>query len=308
MEGEEYLDKEYVFSKICANSTDGNCLGNEKLKELKSKSELAGNKELLSAINAAISDPTNSELQRQIMYHKGITDILADEEFVDTLIKGFKVPAPQGNKLFSNFNIDLILGQLHEMVPTFKNYNCVLMDFHTNNSEPLTQASMPNSQLIAGIKSGEIATFGTIPNTLVSTGDTSKVGHWVALFGDFRDDANSHLDSNGIWSVEYYNSTGNNAPAGMYKWMQQLAETIQSECNHKCVALNVSNVSSQQGPSECGIYSLHYIICRLMGIPYKHFREDKIPDKSIEKIRKIFVDGNKIPDHMRKKLRGCNYY
>jgi len=299
MNQEEYLSPDYVFNQVCAFSKDGNCLGNKKLNELKSKAELVGSKELLSKINAAIADPTNSKLQKDIIHHSDIFKVLTDDEYIDTLIKGFKAPAPQGNKLFSNFNEDLILRQLNEAVPTFKNYNCVLMDFHTHGGEPLTQAAESNSELIKGIKSGDICSFGTIPNTLVSTGDTSKVGHWVALFGDFRD--------NDLWTIEYYNSTGNSAPSPMFKWMEKLAKAIEDDTNHKCIALNVSNVASQSGPSECGIYSLHYLLCRLMGISYKEFRKDKIPDATIEKMRKLFDNVEELPGPVKNKLRNYGY-
>jgi hypothetical protein len=162
----------------------------------------------------------------------------------------------------------------------------------------LTKAKDPNSELIRGIKDGTIFSFGTIPNTLVSSGDTSKVGHWVALFGDFRGNN---------WTIEYYNSTGQNAPAGMFKWMEELAATIQRECNNKCMAVNVSNVVSQKGPTECGIYALHYIFCRLAGIELKKLREDKISDEQITKIRRIFVDEQKLSSAIKKVLRDKCY-
>jgi hypothetical protein len=66
---------------------------------------------------------------------------------------------------------------------------------------------------------------------------------------------------------------------------------------------NVSNVVSQKGPSECGAYALHYIICRICGISYKKFREKKISDGSVEKIRKLFIDSSKIKGEIKKLLR-----
>lgn len=294
---EDYLSEDYVFAPVCT-SRDGNCMGNKKLFELQAKAEAVGDKELVGLINEAIANPTNSELQYKIISHEAITNILDDEEYLQLLIQNFKSPAPQGNKLFSNFNENLILKQLHEMVPTFKNYDCVLMDFYNDRNEPLAKAADPKSDLIRGIKSGEIRTFGTIPNTLVSTGDTSRVGHWVALFGDFRD-ANK-------WTIEYYNSTGQNAPAAMFQWMKKLAEVIRAETNHDCEAINVSNIDSQHGPSECGMYALHYVICRSMGVSYKDFRRDKIPDKEIEKLRRLFGDVTKLESPILELLRRHN--
>lgn len=297
MEDTKELDlAEYISGRICAYG-DGNCLGN-KLKSIKDMSELTNDPEYKSLVSASIANPNNSELQFAIMNHPKTIDVLGDEEYIKTLIANFKVPAPQGNKLFSNFHEDLILRQLGTLVPTFKDFRCVLMDFYKYPDELLNKAKNPGSDFINGIKNGDIFSFGTIPNTLVSSGDTTKVGHWVALFGDFRGKD---------WTIEYYNSTGNNAPAGMFKWMQELAANIERECNCKCSAINVSNVVSQKGPTECGIYSLHYIICRLGGIDYKRFREDKIPDDSVNKLRKLFADEGKFDKKIRKFLRDKGY-
>lgn len=288
---------EYIKGKVCVYG-DGNCLG-DTLNSIKSMSELTGDKEYIKLVSAASANPDDSKLQFEIINHPRTIDALGgEEEYLKTLIEKFKVPAPQGNKLFSNFHEDLILRQLGTIVPTFKDYRCVLMDFYKNPGEPLTMAKDPNSELIRGIKNGDIFSFGTIPNTLVSSGDISKVGHWVALFGDFRSVE---------WTIEYYNSTGNSAPAGMFKWMEELASAIERSCNNKCKAINVSNVISQKGPTECGIYSLHYLICRLGGIDYKRFREDKIPDNEVNKLRKLFMDESKLNDRIKKLLRGKCY-
>jgi Ulp1 protease family, C-terminal catalytic domain len=288
---------EYIKGRVCVLG-DGNCLG-DKIISIKDMAELTGDKEYIKLVNASAANPNDSSLQFEIMNNPKTIDTLGGEdEYIQTLIENFKVPAPQGNKLFSNFHEDLILRQLGTVVPTFKDYRCVLMDFYKDEKEPLTQIKNPNSEFIRDVKNGKIFSFGTIPNTLVSTGDTSKVGHWVALFGDFRDS---------IWTIEYYNSTGNNAPAGIFKWMEEVAAVLSRECNNKCIAINVSNIASQKGPTECGIYSQHYIICRLAGIEYKYFREDKIPDSSVNKLRKLFFDESKLNDKIKKVLRNRGY-
>lgn len=234
----------------------------------------------------------NADSQLKLLYDERTVIALGDnyiEEF-----KRFKSHAPQQNKLFSNFNINLILQQFHNIEPSFMNFDCELMDFYNNPDSPLSKSLNKNSALLEGIKSGETLTFGTIPNTLVSTGDTRKVGHWVALFGDFRGKK---------FTIEYYNSSGNNAPAKFFAWMESLADLISQECNCDCMALNVTNIASQKGPSECGIYSLHYIICRLVGIPYKKFREHKISDEDINKLRKLFLDESNIKGKAKELLR-----
>ena len=293
-----YLDaRALLHSGPCGPGKHGEkvCFSDDAFHKIKNHADITGNKPMMDKIKNVMLDP-NAKAQRDLLYDEGTTAALG-EEFIDELINGFRVPAPQGNKLFSNFNENLILKQLHAIVPTFHNFDCVLMDFYDDEQNPLTRIMDDNSEFIRGVQSGEILTFGTIPNTLVSRGDISKVGHWVALFGDFREDE---------WTIEYYNSTGNNAPKGMFNWMQQLAQHLQSNCGHKCIAVNVSNVASQKGPTECGIYSMHYLICRLIGIDYKAFRANKIPDNEINKIRKIFANEADTPNHIKKLLRSYN--
>lgn len=293
-----YLDPRAILNPgPCGPGRSGDmCFSDGAISKLRKHAADNSDKQMSEEINRVLANPTHDN-QYNLLHNPETVKALNDEGFIDELITGFKVPAPQGNKLFNNFNENLILKQLHVAVPSFANFDCMLMDFYKDPNNSLTLAANENSQFISNIRSGDILSFGTIPNTLVSSGDITRVGHWVALFGDFRGDT---------WTIEYYNSTGNNAPKGMYDWMQNLAKIIKDNCGHNCIALNVSNVASQKGPTECGIYSLHYIICRLIGIDYKEFRANKIPDNEVNKIRKIFTDEAKIPRHIKMLLRSKN--
>jgi hypothetical protein len=244
-------------------------------------------------ISDALVNPDPNK-QLELLYdHRTIT-ALGNELYVEEFTTRFKPHSPQKNELFNNFNINMVLTQLHLLEPTFKNFDCELMDFYNNPNSALGKSLDKNSELISGIKSGEILTFGTVPNTLLASGDTTKVGHWVALFGDFRGKK---------FTIEYYNSSGSNAPAKYFAWMESLSKLISEETNCECQAINVSNISSQKGPSECGIYSIHYIICRLLGIPYKKFREHKISDNDVNKLRKLFLDASKVTGETLNVLR-----
>lgn len=283
------LDPKHIINgSVCAPGVEGKiCFSSDALIAIKKHAE---------------SNPEYAKLVRELdeksqidLLHNGETlEALGVNLYLKEFTTSFRAHGPQGNTLFSNFDENNILLQLHNAVPSFLNFDCELMDFYKDENSPLAKSLKPNSRLIEGIKSGEIYTFGTIPNTLQSSENLSKIGHWVALFGDFREDK---------WTIEYYNSSGNNAPAGMFQWMNQLANQIQLSCNNPCIALNVSNVVSQKGPSECGAYALHFIICRLCGISYKKFREKKIPDASVEKIRKLFIDSSRIKGKVKALLR-----
>ena len=291
-----YLDpKRLIRPGVCGPGVEGDdCFSEEILNKIHSYASASANKHLAGKVEKVRSAPSD-ESRKDLLYDPGTIAAMGDEEFVSTIIQRFKVFAPQGNKLFSNFNENLILKQLNAAVPTFQNFDCVLMDFHEDPSNPLSEiCSGETNWFIDKIRSGDILTFGTIPNTLVSKGDTTKVGHWVALFGDFRGSK---------WTIEYYNSTGSNAPKGMWIWMQRLANLISESCNHGCIAINVSNVASQKGGTECGIYSLHYILCRLCGIDYRVFRKDVIKDSEVQKLRRLFTGIEELPKEFIRPFR-----
>ena len=289
MEG--VIPAEKIINKnICAPGISCiGCFSSEAISKMKTRQDA----EYQQMVTRAIVDG-DPETQLKLLYDERTLETLGTELYMSEFSKRFKSHTPQGNKLFSNFNLNLVLRQLHDIEPSFMNFDCELMDFYDHPGSPLGKSLNKNSPLLEGIKSGETLTFGTVPNTLVSTGDTSKVGHWVALFGDFRSKK---------FTIEFYNSSGNNAPAKFFNWMQSLAKLISDECNCECIALNVSNIASQKGPSECGIYSLHYIISRLVGIPYKAFREHKIKDEDVNKIRKLFLDESAIKGKIKDLLR-----
>jgi hypothetical protein len=285
------IPAEKIINKsICAPGIECvGCFSDEAIREMKSVSDADYQKAVSSAIMNG-----DRESQLKLLYDDKTLAALGDDMYASEFSKRFKSHTPQGNKLFSNYNLNLVLSQLHDIEPTFMNFDCELMDFYNHPDSPLSKSLNKNSALLQGIRSGETLTFGTVPNTLVSTGDTSRVGHWVALFGDFRGKK---------FTIEYYNSSGNNAPAKFFAWMQSLAKLISDETNCDCIALNVSNIASQKGPSECGIYSLHYIISRLVGIPYKSFREHKISDNDVNKIRKLFLNEAEVKGRIKEVLR-----
>lgn len=273
------LKPDSLLNNSVCKSGELMCFDDETLNTIMSHAEKNSDKEMVKKINDLIRKPDN-KTQLEILYDNKTLDALGEQKYLEVFTSDFKGHSPQGNKLYSNFHINTILQQLHELEPTFRNVDCNLMDFYKDPNSELYQF-LHSDLLINEIKSGKTLTFGTIPNTLTNDGNLSTVGHWVGLFGDFRDNT---------WSIEYYNSSGRNAKNEVFLWMENLAEKITQNCGTKCIALNVTNIESQKGDTECGIYSLHFIISRLMGIPYKEFRKRKINDEDVNKLRKLFLD------------------
>jgi hypothetical protein len=241
--------------------------------------------EYKNKILAALDQPDEHDKAKlALMQDDKTLEILGTETYLRELLN-FKAHGPHGNKLFNNYVLNIAMKQLQTLEPTFKSFDCTLIDFTESTPSSNTRAGLNylGDLLNYNFGASEFLTYGCILNTLSSAGAArGDIGHWVALFIDTR--------GKDYISVEYYNSTGSNAAKSLFKWMEKLAEHITAVTNRVAKAINVSNVRSQSGPSECGVYSFHYVICRLLGVPYKQFRVDKIKDADIQKLRAIFFN------------------
>ena len=95
--------------------------------------------------------------------------------------------------------------------------------------------------------------------------------------------------------MEYYNSAGRPPFASIARWMEGARGKLAAlRAQHpakygggpvKTVA--VTEVDHQLGDTECGLYALHYIRCRLEGKPAEFFMgEERIPDAVMSEFRK----------------------
>ena len=99
--------------------------------------------------------------------------------------------------------------------------------------------------------------------------------HWVSFFANF--------DNNEIY---YFDSYGLPEPDEVTKLMDRLKEQG-SELNRD-VKLFTNNVRHQYKNSECGVYSIHFIIKLLEGTKYIDLINNKIDDDSMQENRNIY--------------------
>ena len=134
------------------------------------------------------------------------------------------------------------------------------------------------------IKKG-IVRLGTIFNT----GTLQSGGkHWVALFLNLK-----HKDYMNKFTIEYFDSVGNNPLNEIKTFMNQLKEQI---CKNDCIPihLHVKQLSHQKGNSECGVYCLYFITERLKGRTYVDIQSQLTPDAVMEKWRSKFFRYTKV--------------
>ena len=96
--------------------------------------------------------------------------------------------------------------------------------------------------------------------------------HWVALYINLTDIKKPYIG--------YFDSYGYKTPALIARLMSSFTLQI-STCE-----LGFNARRFQYGGSECGMFSLYYIICMLHGISFKDFCKDSVNDAFMLQLRK----------------------
>lgn len=220
--------------------------------------------------------------------HSEIKAKLGDE-FVENLIKKyFKPPGPaESTGLLSNFNIDDVLDQLADKYKDFYHIPFQMRDWH-NNPE------FKEINLARDVFDRRYRRFGVVFNTDFSTG---RGIHWFCVYGELSED--------GEITIEYFNSSG-----------QEMLPEIQDWINHAVISLEknlkgrktketgilvnnvrsiwVSNAPLQEDQHSCGVWSIFYILMRLMGYKYSWFSAKNVNDAVMLKMREyLFIDEKK---------------
>ena len=97
--------------------------------------------------------------------------------------------------------------------------------------------------------------------------------HWVGLYININDIQNP--------VVGYSDSYGFKPPA----LIARLMKALRLQTPNATLAYNARRF--QNSSTECGMYSMYFIICMIAGIPFKQFVKDKVPDRFMLDLRKI---------------------
>jgi hypothetical protein len=111
--------------------------------------------------------------------------------------------------------------------------------------------------------------------------DTSKQSgsHWVSLFID--------LDKGYVYFSDSY---GMNPEKEISDYMKKAGTFIEQSLNKKLV-MKINKTRHQRGGSECGVYSMDFIIRLLKGQTFEEITAKRIPDDEVNKLREeVFID------------------
>lgn len=197
--------------------------------------------------------------------------------------ENMKIKGPTDTSLLNNFNIDQTLTQWQSKFKDFYAYNFNMRDFEQKGD---TLARVDLADLYA-------RGFRTAACVINSDYYRGAGKHWMALFVDMRGENGG---SNGRWSVEFFNSSGNPPYAEFAAWLEksrvQLESITASGGTHPLIEIILCcDLPHQKTKTECGLYSLYYIWARLNGIPPEFFKKYIISDVLMIALRQHLYTG-----------------
>jgi len=199
------------------------------------------------------------------------------------------------NAWLSNFDIDAVIQQYEEANPDFLFLGPTPIDFDKIKNGKCIWEELCSLNIVKEYRRGK-RKFGVIFNLDTSDGPGT---HWVSLFMDIKD-KNPFLF--------YFNSTKEKMPPEVNILMKRLESQyylIKTLNNRKLRVMDNVVMEHQKSNTECGMYSLFFIITCLTrqtdpdmngtpltldGIQELFAGKTRIPDKYVEKYRGIYFN------------------
>ena len=184
----------------------------------------------------------------------------------DKVLEDFKPPIPQGKYAWLNTDdIDRVLKGYERVFPLFVYLGTYPMDFqekHPKLFNPLNVSALR--------KAGK--EFAGLVLNLDNSDEPGS--HWVAVLIDIK---------NRIF--EFFDSYGENPTKEIMDLYHQLDQRARNGWK-----LRVNKTEHQQKNSECGVYSIHFIVRRISGTPFKQATEQVIRDAKMNQMRSYYFD------------------
>lgn len=170
----------------------------------------------------------------------------------------------------NTFNIDDTMGQYENKYKEFKWLGAVPMDF-----DDLEVYDIKNFNYEKATSEGTTK-FGIIFNL----DEHYKTGsHWVAMYADVVKG-----------DIYYFDSYGVKPEIRVRKLIRRIARYCQTGMEHKQLNIDYNKQQHQKENSECGVYSINFIVRMLRGDNFNDICMSKIPDKAINKCRNVYFN------------------
>jgi hypothetical protein len=223
--------------------------------------------------------------------HDIISSLLDKKKIDEVRNKYFKPIAPESwssnhEQWLSNLDIEKVLNQYEEKYPEFKSYGALPIDFALKSGDRCIINELCAISLEALMKR-EIKYIGIVFNL---DKHTESGSHWIALFVNIPSG-----------EINFWDSVAKPAPDEVEELMGKLHKQLTQihkdnrdlyrKCNCKFneVKKQYNTVRHQFENSECGMYSLHFIIEQLdEGKDFKKVCRNIINDSKMNAMRKEY--------------------
>ena len=170
------------------------------------------------------------------------------------------------NGWLSNMNINYVMQQYHEYCPNFVFLGCYSSDHYTLNN------SFPLKEILSNKYSAWVF-------NLDKTGQPGS--HWVAVFVENQKDN---------IKVEYFDPVGDSPTKELELFLNTVKQKVRNAGRR--ITIEISTIVHQKGSSECGVYSLFYILQRIKGISKEAINNARISDKTMKNYRQTIFRPN----------------
>ena len=202
--------------------------------------------------------------------NKNFTKYMSDESkhILENIV--FRPEGPQGKfDWLSTIDINKVLFQYESKYMDFKFLGAVPIDFNDLDYLPFKDIEKYLSKLY----DDKIYRIGVIFNT----DESYKSGkHWISLFADLNKGQIYYSDSYGIRPE---------------KRVIDLINRIEAFIKKKGITdidIRYNKTQHQKGNSECGVYSINFILRLLKGKTFDHITRKRLTDEKVNKCRIVY--------------------
>jgi hypothetical protein len=188
---------------------------------------------------------------------------------------------PEWNKnpheWLSNFDIEAVMKQYQETYPYFEFIGSSSINFDTKVGGSCVCNHLCNFQLKEKLNKG-IHKIGISFNL---DRHDQKGSHWVSLFIDCHPKY-----------LYYFDSTGDKCPQDIQRFVAKVVQQAK-ELNHNYAFYQNHPFEHQMGDSECGMYSLYFLIHMLEGeADHRSWNKKRIKDDDVFQYRSRYFNND----------------
>jgi len=217
---------------------------------------------LIHALKSKLSNISQTDWHKQ-KFAKRMNKIYVDELKDNT----FRPKGYIHNEWLNSLQIEDVMKQYEKKYEDFKYLGTVPIDFD----------DIPELG-IRDLNFGDLVKEGKTKIGMTINSDSSRGPgiHWFSMFADLK-----------TGEICFFDSTSDPPVTRIKKFMKRIANFCRDEMG-VTPHTKYNDVKHQYGNSECGVYSINFILRMLKGDKFEDICESKIPDKRINKCRKVY--------------------